>query len=360
MRTTPPSPIQKLKPQTTTPTSKKKLLVLLVLILIAGALIWWWSQRTNPATDTNTTSEQQIKLPSINGNIVDESKAKLRPMAVVIENHTDSRPQSGLTDAEIVYETLAEGGITRFLAVFQTREPKAIGPVRSARPYFNFLADMWHAPLVHSGGSKQALSELSAGVYKNLFDINEFYFGSTFRRDSSRQAPHNLYTAPQNLRDLLDDKKQTNWTTRKLWDTKTTPTSELSQATTNITIPFSVPSYLVKFQYDPTTSSYARFVAGIKHIDANNDLQISPKNVIVQLTDITPDASDELGTQKIRLTGNGPCYLFSAGTFKECRWSYTEGKHTYTDTEGNPLILEQGQTWIAVFPRDKQNLISWN
>lgn len=339
---------------------KTKIIVITILVLVVGFTGWRiWKTFHKSDNEQKTGQQQDAKLPSINGNLVEPDKAKLRPIATVIENHSDARPQSGLTDAEIVYETLAEGGITRFLAVFQTREPKEIGPVRSARPYFAFLANIWHAPFIHSGGSATALQQLEDGVYKNLFDVNEFYYGKYFSRNSSRQAPHNLYTTLQDQRELLKDKNKTDWDKMNIWNVQSTPTDQLKQEVTNITLPFSQASYEASYKYDPSTNSYMRYIAGKSAIDKNNNLQISPKNILVMLTDITPN-NDEKLTVDIRLTGSGPCYLFNDGVFKQCKWEYKDGKHVYTNQDGSELKLEPGQTWIEIFPRDRQNEIKWN
>lgn len=335
---------------------KKIIFLLLTLIIVAGSVIWWL--RSDGGTPQQN-SIQEVKQPAINGVLVSEELATTRPIASVVENSPEARPQSGLTDADLVYETVAEGGITRFLAVFQSRSPKEIGPVRSARPYFNAIANTWGAALLHSGGSKQALSELSAGVHKNLYDVNEFYFGKYYSRDTKRQAPHNLYTTRERINELLKDKEQTNWQPVSMWQFETTPTDQLAPEITTITIPFSSPLFEAKYEFDQTTNSYKRFVNNQPQTDRNNDLQISPTNIIVLLTDVNP-TGDELLTMDIRLSGRGPCYLFTAGKFKECRWEYSNSKHVYTDTDGNPLKLQPGQTWIEIFPRDQQSKLTWN
>lgn len=335
----------------------KILLIVGVLAILVGVIYWFAIKSHQPE---QPAQEEEVRLAaSINGSMVPEEKAQLRPLAVVIENSPEARPQSGLSDAEIVYEAVAEGGITRFLAIFQAREPESIGPVRSARPYYNFLANVWGGGLVHSGGSEQALAELSSGVHKQVYDINEFFYGKYFSRDSSRLAPHNLYTTPTKLRELLEDKKQTAWQPMTIWQFENTPTDQLATEVTQITIPFSGDLFRVNYLYDSTTNSYLRSVASRAHTDRNNSQQISAKNILIHLTDITLN-DDELGTMTIRLTGNGPCYLFASGKFQECRWRYENSRHIYTDTEGNPLKLQTGQTWVEIFPRDRQSQLVWN
>lgn len=339
---------------------KLKIVVIIILVLVVGFTGWRiWKATRNDSNNSN--SQEEVKTaPGITGELVPEDKANQRPIAIVIENHSDSRPQSGLSNADLVYETLAEGGITRFLAIFQINSPAEVGPVRSARPYFNFLANMWAVPYVHAGGSKQALSELNSEVYKDLFDINEYSYGDYFYRDTERYAPHNLYTdIKDDLRKLLQKKNQSSWNKRSLFQTQLTPTEAIIPEITKITIPFSTDSYEASYTYDQTSNSYKRSIKNVAAIDKNNNQQISPKNVLVMLTDIATNPNDDLGTQNIKLTGSGPCFLFSKGKFEQCKWEYREDRHVYTNSDGLPLTLEAGQTWIEIFPRNKQNDIKW-
>src|SRR5581483_1401572 len=123
----------------------------------------------------------------------EQSMAK-RPFAVVVENHPDARPQSGLSQADVVYEALAEGGITRFLAIFQSQDVKSIGPVRSARTYFNDWAQEWGAVYAHVGGNSDALALIKAGI-PGVSDADQFFNDPYFTRISSRRPPHNTYTS---------------------------------------------------------------------------------------------------------------------------------------------------------------------
>ena len=109
---------------------------------------------------------------------------------VVIENSKASRPQSGLNDADIVYETMAEGGISRFIALFQKNDAKVIGPVRSLRPYFIDISEEYNLPFAHCGGSDEALACVKS---ENLMSMDEMANSSSYWRDSVRKAPHNLH-----------------------------------------------------------------------------------------------------------------------------------------------------------------------
>ena len=125
------------------------------------------------------------------------------PFMVIIENSENARPQSGLASADILYETLAEGGITRFFALYQQEYPKIIGPVRSIRPYFIDIAKEYNVPFIHCGGSEEALNEISSD--SSLMSLNEIQQGSYFWRDNLRVAPHNLYTSSNNILEYIND-----------------------------------------------------------------------------------------------------------------------------------------------------------
>lgn len=336
-------------------------IIIIAAIAIAGigSVIFWQYQLKSKISETKNAEIPVPKLPGISGVLVDEDKAKQRPIAVIIENHTNARPQSGLTDADIVYETLSEGGITRFLALFQTREPKEVGPVRSARPYFNFLTNQWGAAYAHVGGSTIALSELNSNVHKKLDDINQFFYGDYFYRAKDRPAPHNAYTKLELLRELLTQKKWTEWAPIKFADYAVTPTDQLENSTTEITAKFFDANYTAVFTYDPTTNSYKRTNGGKPAIDKNNDLQIAPMNVLVQFVEdfsVPLETTTGLG---LRLDKGGRAVLFNNGSSKNGSWQHSNGTTTYIDQENQPMTFSPGQTWIILMPKSLTNYITW-
>ncbi len=338
----------------------KNIFYILIALFVIGAIIFWQYQSKNEVIQNkqqNGTLAQQ--LPGINGVLVDEATAKQRPIAVVIENHTNARPQSGLTDADIVYETLAEGGITRFLALFQTRKPKEVGPVRSARPYFNFLTNQWGAAYAHVGGSTIALSELNSNVYKQLIDLNQFFYGDYFYRSKDRPAPHNAYTTLELMRELLTKKKTDNWVPVKFGDFAITPTDQLQTQTTEITTKFFDANYASVFTYDPTTNSYKRTNGGKIATDKNNGLQIAPMNVLVQFVEdylVPLETTTGLG---LHLEKSGRAILFNNGVATTGNWRYNNGTTSYTGPEDQPMKFTPGQIWVILMPKSLTNQVTW-
>lgn len=340
---------------------KNKLIIIgAVIIAIVGTVIYWQHQlKTSRQGDRGNQSEQAVQIPAINGVPVPKNIAETRPIAIVVENHVDARPQSGLTDADIVYETLAEGGITRFLAIFQTRNPKEIGPVRSARPYFNFIANQWGAIFGHVGGSPIALSELSADKYKNLEDINQFFNGDYFYRSKDRPAPHNVYTTLESLRTLIDKKDWRDWTPIKLGEFEAIPTDQLQPTNPNIAIKFFEASYAVDFKYDPTTNTYLRTIGGKPAIDKNNNLQISPKNVLVQFVDDYVVPLEKVNGVGLKLDGSGRAVLFTGGQAHNGTWQYNNSQTEYKTLDGNSQKFQPGPTWIVLMPKSLSANVTW-
>lgn len=337
---------------------KNKIIIIAAVVIAIVGTVFFWQQKLKKDIKQEQQAEQnKVQLPAINGVLVDESVAKTRPIAVVVENHGNARPQSGLTDADIVYETLAEGGITRFLALFQTRNAKEIGPIRSARPYFNTLTDNWGAVYAHVGGSTQALTELSSNVHKKLEDVNQFFYGDYFYRSKERFAPHNAYTSIELLRGLVKEKKWEQWAPVKFAEYAVVPTSELQTTISEITIKFFDANYAVVFTYDPSTNSYKRTNGGKPAIDKNNDLQISPMNVLVQFVEDYSVPLETVTGLGLRLGKSGRTVLFSNGTATNGNWSYTNKETVYTTADNKPLTLVAGQTWIILMPKSLTNQV---
>lgn len=324
-----------------------------VVVVIAVALVGWslfGPDTTNTvANTTNTTNTvaEQLMPRVIDGVPVITTRASTNLYAVVVENMVDARPQSGIDRASVVYETLAEGGITRFLALFPLGEKiDKIGPVRSARPYFISWAEEYKPLFVHAGGSPQALTYLRGGK-ANLYDFNQFSHGGNFIRDDARPAPHNLYTDTDKLFMGLRRTAPDATATFSSWSFKSeTPFDSRPQTVNDLVIDFSSFNYRVMYRYDRVQNRYQRFQADKPHVMLDGT-QVYAKDVVVQFTSIGP-LPGEKQRLDIKTVGTGKLLLFRDGTVTEGTWKKNSGKDRteFLDASGQPLTLNPGQIWI--------------
>lgn len=334
-----------------------------VLLAAVGLVLWRvWPARTGD-NGGNTASENQSKPKleaTISGQLVEPAVAGRRPVAVMVENHPDSRPQSGLSKAEVVYEMVAEGGITRYMALFQ-QDADSIGPVRSARDYYAELADSWGALYVHVGGSPEVLELLKQGTYKHITDVNEFYQADYFERIKTRLAPHNTYTSTSKLLEYQSLAPKDAAPDAVHPFTFAESATAATEPASTITINFSLPSYKALFTYDSATKKYLRTIAGKSDIDALTKEQLAPKTIIVQLTDIAPIPGDDKFRVNIRTTGTGKAHVFQNGSVTTGTWKREAGKPAqYLDASGNAIALNLGQIWIALVSKNDPVAIAWN
>src|SRR3989344_5655883 len=238
-----------------------------------------------------------------------------RPLGIMIENHQEARPQSGLSSADVIYEAVAEGGITRFLSVFYCNNGNIIGPIRSARTYFlDFISEYGSNPLyVHVGGANQdgpadALSQIEDYDWAGYNDMNQFSIGfPTFWRDYDRlghpaATEHTMYSSTEKLLQFASASRKLSATNKDgvSWSKDFAPysfkkESAISQrpASQKIHLEFwtTDPDYAIDWIYEPTANIYKRNNGGKPHIDRNNNKQLTAKNIVV-LTMAESNAND--------------------------------------------------------------------
>ncbi|MDB5170394.1 MAG: hypothetical protein JWO35_88 [Candidatus Saccharibacteria bacterium] len=285
-----------------------------------------------PTTVASTLSGLQV-APELNAKPV---------TGVMIENSQAARPQSGLSQAGVMFEAIAEGGITRFLALFQDTAPDDVGPIRSARPYYLQWAMGFDAGYAHVGGSPEALANIKAWGVK---DLDQFANGGSYHRISSREAPHNVYTSIAALNQLEAAKGYTTSTytgfVRKADAPSKTPNAKA------IDMDLSGPLYNVHYDYNAANNSYLRSEGGGPHMDATTNVQLSPK-VVVGLIMPYGIASD--GSHSVyNSIGSGAAYVFQDGVVTIGQWSKAanNAQFTFTDAAGKPLKFNPGQTWLT-------------
>lgn len=284
--------------------------------------------------------------------VKDEATVKRLVTAIMIENSPDARPQSGLKDAGIVFEAIAEGGITRFLALYQEARPGLIGPVRSLRPYYVDWLAPFDPAVAHIGGSANALKEIRNGQYK---DIDQFFNAGAYWRASDRYAPHNVYTNSDRLDDL---NKSKGFTTSNFtpWPRKFESPSKAPSAT-KINIDVSSPTFDVRYDYDQASNSYIRSHGTGKHTDREAG-QLTPKTVIVMNVP-THRGFEDGYREQMDTVGTNKAYIFQNGTVVEGLWHKPDrkGQIRFYDQLGRPIPLNAGQTWITVISTEKE--VTW-
>lgn len=345
---------------------KKYILPVLVIAFAVLTVALSFKLRLNQfgsANDLNSTVVQsgEALKPAINGLLLKEREAGMRPLAVMIENHTNSRPQSGLAEADIVYEALAEGGITRFVALYQTSEAKNIGPVRSARDYFATIANEYGALYAHVGGSDEVLTQLKNGMYKNITDLNEYFNASYFQRIKSRPAPHNTYTSTSELRRYLKEKNISETSRWQDWNFTDKDSLVAEKNATQVFIDFSIPSYKVGYIYDTEQKRYKRTLGGATHLDAASKEPLTTKTVVVQFVSVSATPGDAKDRIDVDLIGEGKALVFHDGTVTEARWNKSNSDRThFSDLNGRAIEFNRGKIWVELVPDDTPNSrVTW-
>ncbi len=336
---------------------KKIAFTALSVVLVSGAIIgsyyMFFSETPPPIISKQETPPPPPAPTTVASNLtglqVDPSVNERPVTAVMIENSVVARPQSGLLGAGVVFEAIAEGGITRFVALFQDEQPKYVGPVRSARPYYIQWMLGFDAAYAHAGGSARALKLIQQWKVKDLP-----HHASYFQRISDRAAPHNLYTSIKDLQKYGDSKGYDGSDYTPL-PRKEKETPEATPTVTKIDFNISSANFNVHYDYDTATNSYKRSVGGAKHTDEKSGKQLSPK-VVVAL--VMPQGKEGI-YYTYNTIGKGTVFVFQDGKVIKGTWrkKSNNDNFTFTDEAGKPLLLNPGQTWFTAL--GQSNLVKY-
>lgn len=328
-----------------------------VALAVLGFSAWYTGRNatTDTATTEATASPSSNLVPSLlNGVLVSPDIANKRVVATMIENTPEARPQAGLSSADVVYEDTVEGGITRFMALFQQTQPDKVGPVRSARSYYvNWLAE-YDGIYMHAGGSPAGLAAISKNSTKDYPDIsNDSYFRIP---KAGLASEHTLYASVAKVFQYATTDKK--WSTTKdfpSWQFKdpiATPTT-----TGTVSVNFTTSTYQADWVFDPTANIYARKLAGVAHNDQVTGEQIKASTIVVMTVQRSANAP-YAGTGKESewnqtTIGSGAVSVFEDGTRVDGTWkkaSVTDRTRFY-DTAGKEISLNRGKIWIEVIPQ---------
>lgn len=295
-------------------------------------------------------------IARLNGVKVEEGQESPWPMAVVIENHFEAWPQSGLEDAAVVYELLVEGGITRFLAIYDlATTTDQIGPVRSARDYFIDYLEEYPAIFSHSGGSPQSLTKLRDSV---VINHDEFANFQDFYRLESRWAPHNLYTDSDRLTNARDRLVASNTPEYGSWKFSDQLDHNSATSSEQLHISFTRIShtYDVDWFYDAELDLYWREQAGQPH-RMTGGAQLIAHTVVVM--EVPAEVIDAIGRLEMDTLGRGPAIVFRNGQAVEGEWRKlsAETRIRFFDQSGQEIPLKPGKLWFEIIRPENQ--YSW-
>lgn len=299
--------------------------------------------------------EPEIELGAVStltGMPVEETVLEIRPAVVMLDNHFGARPQAGLSQADHIYEILAEGRITRYMAVFQSGSPSPVGPVRSARPYFIDKALEYDPNYVHVGGSMQAMTDI---INLNMADIDGLSSGANvFWRTRHKRIPHNMYSSFEAIQKESKRKgyrESGDFTGMKFNASLTEIGGEEGKYVKAV---YKEPTsrdkvgYYIEFAFNEETMKYERSVNGKPHLDENDDTLLTADNVVIQIA--KHKVIDDEGRRSIGLIGQGKGYFMSNGEKLEITWSKADrhARTVYMDLEGNEILFNPGVTWFQV------------
>jgi hypothetical protein len=318
-------------------------------------------------TSPTPTPPPPILAPLTGRPVPTKTIARRGVLAIKIDNAVPARPHIGLDKADVVYEEPVEGGITRFIALFQSRDVKTIGPIRSGRlADIDILRDYGRPILAYSGAAGYVSDALKRS---DLILMRHGAFGSLFWRDRSRYGPHNLMSSTGALyrnaprRPLLEVPPLFSFD-RELPDAPTpSPSPSVLReppawpSGRTVRVPFSSPAYTAVWRYDEVTGLYRRWHGSRRH-KVVSGRQITAANVIVmKVRAATGTRRDGAGntTPQLTLVGSGAATLLRDGVRIRGTWHRASlGAHTtFVDTEGRPFVLAPGNSWIELLPTSR-------
>ncbi len=323
---------------------------------------------TMPPTEAPTEPPADLFVPDGNVNpltglcdgISDEALSR-RPVAVMINNMIKALPQWGISQADIIYEMLAEGRITRFLAIFQDYSKiEKLASIRSARPYYIDIAQSYGAVYIHFGGSVPAYDAIAARKdLINLDGIKSNWEGTVLFRDPDRRKQmgfeHSVYTTGEYLQLAMEKLTKKGYNLEQTEHPSAFAFGECwsdnsavdGQEANKVTVTFSS-SHKPWFQYDADTGKYLRFQYEDPQMDGWMDCQLAVDNVLV-LRMKTTDIPSDLHLIDVETTGKGEGFFFTKGKYVPITWEKEKynSEIRYFTTDGQPLVVSRGTTFVS-------------
>ena len=305
----------------------------------------------------------------LNGKPVRVGAVDKRPLLIKIDNVPQARPHYGITQADMVFEILVEGFVTRLAAVFQSQDPQTIGNIRSARLADRSLTPMVRGALVYSGTSTYEMPLIQGDAAQGKYIDLSADYTSGYYRVNFRPGPYNMFTSASAMRQALAAKGGEDPQTVPAWAFFADPKHDemaggMSSSTpaTDIVIPYREDLSRVEYKYESQTRTYGRWQNSdgkpVRDIDGVNNQPIAAANVVIIQTEIweVPQIVDAAGSHAhdMRLTGTGTATIFRDGRREEATWSRAADTDAFSfkNATGDPIILDSGQTWVHVIPSE--------
>lgn len=290
----------------------------------------------------------------LTGEPIEPEYESLRPVAVMLNNLKAAQPQLGISQADIIYEVTAEGGITRMVGIYQTLEGvELLGSIRSTRPYYIELALSHDALLVHAGGSQEAYADIRSWGVENMDGVRGTDDAEIFWRDADRRRnngyEHSLVTSGESIQTYIDGHfsaaHQSGYQNPQTFAEDGTPAG--GETAEHVSLRFSGYKTAL-FDYDAAGGRYLVSQYGKAHIDAATGEQVAAVNLLVLETNIS--VLDSEGRQRVRTTGEGSGTFFCGGKAVPIRWSREDRNQpfVYTLEDGSPLVLGQGKSYVCI------------
>ena len=317
---------------------------------------------TKASEESDLTSLDSIDydLNPLTGMTQEKGTIANRPLAIMFDNQYSARPQAGLIDADVAYEMLAEGLITRYMGIFYGNLPEHLGPIRSSRPYFLLKALEFNPFYVHVGGSMQALSDIK--TYK-MADIDGLTSGA-FHRESHKKIPHNMYSEAQTL--INDGLKRGYDESVEIdflaFNPEFTPLVSDAQAN-EIKFVYKTPTssdktgYYTTYKYSEVQNFYYRYTNEDAHLDEDTGRQLFATNILVQY--VSQKVLDSEGRLELGLVGEGKGMYYTGGLGVEVTWKKATVKDStrFYNLDGNEIKLNPGKTWFQIMPKGSKEEI---
>lgn len=332
----------------------------LVLIALVGTGLYFMTKE-KPVENKEVSTPKPVEPPKcqapLDGLMVVCGTEANHPLGIIVENHQDARPQSGLDKASIVYEAIAEGGITRYLAVYGTNEAEKVGPVRSARTYFVDWIHGYNGYFAHVGGNIDALEKIHTD---KILDLDQFRYSSSYWREKTAglASEHTMYTSTIKLREQASKNKYdtaNNFTTYKFKEDPVGAEKDALPASQKVNVNFGSTQYITSFVFDQTTNSYKRSINGKVDNDKVTKEQLNPKNIVVMTVkkSATVTKINEKGYNMTTI-GEGVAKIYLDGKAITGTWkkNVADEREIFYDETGAEIIFNRGQFWISIIASD--------